>query len=62
VKYEDGNIQAIEAKYKSKLKSEDISGLKSFATKFKTNKKLIISKDIDDTINDIEIKSFYALL
>lgn len=59
VEYKDNLIQAIEVKYTSKIQKEDVSGIQTFSTKFKTTKKLIISKDVENKIDDIEVKSFY---
>jgi hypothetical protein len=49
-------------KYKSKIKKEDFTGIQSFSRKFDVNKKLVISKDLDDKINDVDVKSFYNLI
>ncbi|MDR0607006.1 MAG: ATP-binding protein [Candidatus Peribacteria bacterium] len=59
VDYAEGKIQAVEVKYKSKLKKEDIKGIQALSHKFPVNKKLIISKDLDTYIDDVEVKSFY---
>jgi len=62
VDYQNGNIQAVEVKYKTKLKKEDFAGLQNFSNKFKVDKKLIITKEKTEKIDDIEVKTFYDLL
>jgi hypothetical protein len=55
-------IQAIEVKYKSKIDKKDFSWIKTFSKKFNVSKKLLISKDLDKEIDDINIVSFLRML
>jgi len=51
-------IIAIEVKYKNNIKKNDFRWLKTFWNKFSTNKKIIISKNKNETQNDVKIISF----
>lgn len=59
VDYSDSNIEAIEVKYKSKIKKEDLRGVLHFQKKFNPRKSLIITKDYESNVSWIEIKPFY---
>jgi predicted AAA+ superfamily ATPase len=62
VDYKSDFLKAIEVKYKSDLKKEDFSWLKTFNTNFKVNQNLIITKDLDKNFDWVEAKSFYSFL
>lgn len=55
-------IQAIEVKFKDKIKKDDLRWLKTFSNKFEVHKKIIISKSSSDIIENTEIKSFLDFL
>ena len=56
-----GEIIAIEAKYKNRIQSKDLRGLKHFLSKFKTKKNIVISKNYEWIMNNISIVPFYKI-
>ncbi|MDP2090196.1 MAG: ATP-binding protein [Candidatus Gracilibacteria bacterium] len=58
---QQGKIYAIEVKYRENIKKEHMKGLSYFQKKFKVDKKIIISKNVDEIFGDVIVVPFWKL-